>query len=391
MSEVSVRIGVVRDLYKFPHEAQCRVRHGLESKTTRVAKRDKNGHWAFDELIHLKLDPNDKNVIIEVTSSKMLKKYVCGMVSVDITNPKLPKAATKYTLGKAKDIPPTSRGEIELTFDVGGGTPRSPRGKSPNMKDLNTQMGIEFAPPLSPRPKEFDLPQRLSIIPTDSAWAAYGDAEVGVMKLSSVACDVGSVKVVFLSTENSSDSLSVWLPRKLTWTAAYSQGPFCRCELTFQKSKPRPCFKVKISLSEGDGDELRAQIEGRAISDESKSVQPLKACFKVSKASIKSAIDKDNLFENLDHDERELLDAAFKGQIDRVKACLDRWDDINFKNEAEETALHKAVINGNPELIKLLVERGADPRSADKFGQSPVDIAEKYFKKELVPLLRTYQ
>jgi len=148
---------------------------------------------------------------------------------------------------------------------------------------------------------------------------------------------------------------------------------------------------VKISLSEGEGDLGVAQLEGKCISDDTKSAQPLKAIFKASKSNASDIVKKDTQYESLNFDERELLDVSFKAIPEKVKACLDRWDDVNYQNEALETPLHRAVTNGSQEVIMMLVERGADPRMADKFGSTPVDLAEKYFKKDLVPLLRTYQ
>jgi len=254
-------------------------------------------------------------------------------------------------------------------------------------------MGMDFAPPISPRPSVvFDAAKYLTTLQEPSAWVGFGEAELGVFNLSSISCEVGTLKFIFEHPDNNATTFTVWIPQKFSWTGTYVQHPYCRCELVFPKLKPRPCFKVKVTLSEGEDDLGTALIEGKAISDETKSALTLKASFKASKEKAASTIKKDTLYESAPNfDERELLDVSFKAIPEKVKTCLDRWDDVNVKNEAEETPLHKAVMNGSQEVIMMLVERGGDPRLSDKFGQTPVDIAEKYFKKDLVHLLRTYQ
>jgi hypothetical protein len=116
---LSVRIGNCKELFKKPDEAFCKIKHGNELKTTRMAKK-KGNQWSWNELIQLKLDPADKNATVEVWFPKLLKKQMIGYITVDISNPKLPKTPVWYKVGKPKDNPPKSRGEIEITFEVSG-------------------------------------------------------------------------------------------------------------------------------------------------------------------------------------------------------------------------------------------------------------------------------
>jgi len=56
----------------------------------------------------------------------------------------------------------------------------------------------------------------------------------------------------------------------------------------------------------------------------------------------------------------ELIDAVENGDIDLVRQLLDRGADIDFQGENGWTALMKASRNGNMEIVRLLLDRGAD-------------------------------
>jgi len=368
----------------------------------------KKDGYGWNELIQMNLDPTDKNAIVEVWFPKLLKKQMLGFIIVDITNPKMPKTPVWYKIGKSKDNPPKQRGEIEVTFEVVGKKKAVP---APNLKEMENKLGLDFVmPTVSPRPMAIDPTPHLSELKGEGGWMAMGEVQVGKLEGGvEVSCEAGTVKFTFNSApttsppaqNNSGAQLSVWLPRgdnnnnnnNSLWTKSYQQANCCRCETIFPKIQPRPCFKVKVSFVQNNDDDLvGGLVDGKFISEANKDVISLRACFKISKAKVQEAISKDKIYDSPPQfDERELLDVSFKGIPEKVKACLDRWDDVNWANENNETALHKAVMNGSQEVIMLLVERGADPKIQDKFGQTPVNIAEKYFKKDLVPLLRTYQ
>jgi len=46
----------------------------------------------------------------------------------------------------------------------------------------------------------------------------------------------------------------------------------------------------------------------------------------------------------------ELINAAFKNNVDQAKKCIERGDDVNEGDENGETALHKAVARGHEEV-----------------------------------------
>jgi ankyrin repeat protein len=48
---------------------------------------------------------------------------------------------------------------------------------------------------------------------------------------------------------------------------------------------------------------------------------------------------------------------------------------VNGEGEGGFTALHTAAHNGDEELVRLLLERGADPAHAAVDGRRPADLA----------------
>jgi ankyrin repeat protein len=67
--------------------------------------------------------------------------------------------------------------------------------------------------------------------------------------------------------------------------------------------------------------------------------------------------------------------------LEAVKMLLDLGADINAVDNNGDTAMHGAAYNIYPLVVKLLAERGADPKiwsKPNKFGRTPLFIAEGY-------------
>jgi ankyrin repeat protein len=65
--------------------------------------------------------------------------------------------------------------------------------------------------------------------------------------------------------------------------------------------------------------------------------------------------------EEAERQEPELLRAAESGDVDRVRALLERPDaDVNAKTPTGETPLMKAAIKGHTEIVQALIAAGAD-------------------------------
>jgi ankyrin repeat protein len=74
--------------------------------------------------------------------------------------------------------------------------------------------------------------------------------------------------------------------------------------------------------------------------------------------------------------------------VEAVTMLLDRGADINGVDNDGNTAMHGAAYNNYPRVVKLLAERGADPKiwsKPNKAGRTPLFIAEGYVGVELRP------
>jgi uncharacterized protein len=65
--------------------------------------------------------------------------------------------------------------------------------------------------------------------------------------------------------------------------------------------------------------------------------------------------------------------AAFVRSVPLARLLLDSGADVNGRGEGGFTGLHSAAQNGDEELARLLLERGADPSLATDDGKRPAD------------------
>jgi len=81
------------------------------------------------------------------------------------------------------------------------------------------------------------------------------------------------------------------------------------------------------------------------------------------------------------------LEAASKGHTEIVRLMLDRGADIELKNEWGRTALTFSAQNDRLDTTSLLIERGADVMAADEKGFTPLIWAAMSGSPEMVALL----
>ncbi len=80
-----------------------------------------------------------------------------------------------------------------------------------------------------------------------------------------------------------------------------------------------------------------------------------------------------NDLEKTDRDGRSLLiNASFYGRKSIIEYLLSRHVNINAKDKKGWTALHAAIQEGNIDIIKLLLENGADVHARDVYGNPPI-------------------
>lgn len=62
---------------------------------------------------------------------------------------------------------------------------------------------------------------------------------------------------------------------------------------------------------------------------------------------------------------QEFSDAAYAGNIEKLQEMLGGGFDINSPDTDGFTALHRSCVTGNIDVIKFLVDKGADVNAED--------------------------
>jgi ankyrin repeat protein len=81
-----------------------------------------------------------------------------------------------------------------------------------------------------------------------------------------------------------------------------------------------------------------------------------------------------------------LMSAALNRQPDTVSELLQRGADVNA-NVADYTPLLTAVYGGDPKIVKMLIDKGADTGFRNSKGVTPLRAAKDAGRKEIVALL----
>jgi ankyrin repeat protein len=79
--------------------------------------------------------------------------------------------------------------------------------------------------------------------------------------------------------------------------------------------------------------------------------------------------------------------AALNGHAEIVKLLLEHGADPNVRSSYGWTPLHYAVFGGYLEVVKLLLERGADPNARDRYGATPLFWAVHQIYPDVAKLL----
>lgn len=80
--------------------------------------------------------------------------------------------------------------------------------------------------------------------------------------------------------------------------------------------------------------------------------------------------------------------AVCAGDVALVKLMLERG--LDLAHERHREALHRAAERGHVEMVRLLIEHGADPRAVDTHGETPLERARSLGKPAVVQLLEAY-
>ena len=83
-----------------------------------------------------------------------------------------------------------------------------------------------------------------------------------------------------------------------------------------------------------------------------------------------------------------LMIASIAGNVEIVKELLDHGADITTTNDIGINVLHYAAIEGRQEIIQMLIDHGADVTTANKFGSTALHFASAFtYDQEIIQLL----
>lgn len=85
--------------------------------------------------------------------------------------------------------------------------------------------------------------------------------------------------------------------------------------------------------------------------------------------------------------ERDLIEAVKKGHPALVHAFLARGADVNATDKSGGPALHWAVGSGKADVVRLLIDLGADVAAMDGHQQTARDLAVKKGHSEIADML----
>lgn len=102
--------------------------------------------------------------------------------------------------------------------------------------------------------------------------------------------------------------------------------------------------------------------------------------------------DPDTIRVRNELDNEPLHEACWAKRTEMVRLLLDRGADVNAAGDCGQTPLHFAVRDGGPEasgIVAMLVAAGADVDARDERGQeNPLVFALREYKDELEPAIR---
>jgi ankyrin repeat protein len=81
--------------------------------------------------------------------------------------------------------------------------------------------------------------------------------------------------------------------------------------------------------------------------------------------------------------------AAYNGHLEVVKLLLEKGADIEHKDNDGRTPLCVAAYNGHLEVVRLLLEKGADIEHKDNDGRIPFSLASRDIIEDCIDIMNS--
>ena len=100
----------------------------------------------------------------------------------------------------------------------------------------------------------------------------------------------------------------------------------------------------------------------------------------------------DHVFSGYSGSEETALGwAALEGHLDTALVLIEAGANVNAGNHGNWTPLMSAAYYGHPEMVKLLLEHGANPRTRDYMGKTAADWAHGEHRQEIRAILKAHR
>ena len=83
--------------------------------------------------------------------------------------------------------------------------------------------------------------------------------------------------------------------------------------------------------------------------------------------------------------------AAARGLLNEVIIILSHGVDVNTAGEHNYTPLHNAIEQGHIEVVRYLLNHGANPFAKTDYGDTPAQLAKKLKEQKVFELLQAYE
>ena len=90
-----------------------------------------------------------------------------------------------------------------------------------------------------------------------------------------------------------------------------------------------------------------------------------------------------------------LHEACNHGYLDIVRTLIDHGADVNVRGLDGDTPLHDAAVNGHEEITIVLIQSGGNPESENDKKETPIEVAEEEETRRLllegIPIFKDFE